>query len=156
MSIGSNYWYKFFVYIGILGNENEEGAVSVTGTYYVVDWKDAAKDVQITTSRYLNVFEKHKVTYNSDNESISYKTSDPCEIVNLTVSHPDFSNVTESVKYEVRNSSDASTISQYLTLETDHPALRRPPLQRDRDHRAIPVDNHHPAKHREDDNFSER
>ena len=183
VSIGSNYWYKFFVYIGILGNENEEGAVSVTGTYYVVDWKDAAKDVQITTSRYLNVFEKHKVTYNSDNESISYKTSDPCEIVNLTVSHPDFSNVTESVKNEVPNSSDASTISQYLTLETDangnpvirfhhalkpmttgstdydvahHPALRRPPLQRDRDHRAIPVDNHHPAKHREDDNFSER
>lgn len=119
VSIGSNYWYKFFVYIGILGNENEEGAVSVTGTYYVVDWKDAAKDVQITTSRYLNVFEKHKVTYNSDNESISYKTSDPCEIVNLTVSHPDFSNVTELVKYEVPNSSDASTISQYLTLETD-------------------------------------
>lgn len=119
VSIGSNYWYKFFVYIGILGNENEEGAVSVTGTYYVVDWKDAAKDVQITTSRYLNVFEKHKVTYNSDNESISYKTSDPCKIVNLTVSHPDFSNVTESVKYEVPNSSDASTISQYLTLETD-------------------------------------
>jgi hypothetical protein len=119
VSIGSNYWYKFFVYIGILGNENEEGAVSVTGTYYVVDWKDAAKDVQITTSRYLNVFEKHKVTYNSDNESISYKTSDPCEIVNLTVSHPDFSQNTESVTYEVQNSSNASTISQYLTLETD-------------------------------------
>ena len=119
VSLGSNYWYKFFVYIGILGNENEEGAVSVTGTYYVVDWKDAAKDVQITTSRYLNVFEKHKVTYNSDNESISYKTSDPCEIVNLTVSHPDFSQNTESVKYEVQNSSNASTISRYLTLETD-------------------------------------
>ena len=118
VSIGSNYWYKFFVYIGILGNENEEGAVSVTGTYYVVDWKDAAKDVQITTSRYLNVFEKHKVTYNSDNESISYKTSDPCEIVNLTVSHPDFSQNTESVKYD-ENTSNASTISQYLTLETD-------------------------------------
>lgn len=119
VSIGSNYWYKFFVYIGILGNENEEGAVSVTGTYYVVDWKDAAKDVQITTSRYLNVFEKHKVTYNSDNESISYKTSDPCEIVNLTVSHPDFSQNTESVTSVVQNSSDASEISQYLTLETD-------------------------------------
>ena len=119
VSLGSNYWYKFFVYIGILGNENEEGAVSVTGTYYVVDWKDAAKDVQITTSRYLNVFEKHKVTYNSDNESISYKTSDPCEIVNLTVSHPDFSKNTESVEYEVQNSSNASTISRYLTLETD-------------------------------------
>lgn len=119
VSIGSNYWYKFFVYIGILGNENEEGAVSVTRTYYVVDWKDAAKDVQITTSRYLNIFEKHKVTYNSDNESISYKTSDPCEIVNLTVSHPDFSQNTESVTYEERNSSNASTISQYLTLETD-------------------------------------
>lgn len=120
VSIGSNYWYKFFVYIGILGNENEGGAVSVTGTYYVVDWKDAAKDVQITTIRYLNVFEKHKVTYNSDNESISYKTSDPCEIVNLTVSHPDFSQNTERVKYdEVQNTSNASTISQYLTLETD-------------------------------------
>ena len=119
VSLGSNYWYKFFVYIGILGNENEEGAVSVTGTYYVVDWKDAAKDVQITTSRYLNVFEKHKVTYNSDNESISYKTSDPCEIVNLTVSHPDFSQNTESVTSVVQNSSDASEISQYLTLETD-------------------------------------
>lgn len=119
VSLGSNYWYKFFVYIGILGNENEGGAVSVTGTYYVVDWKDAAKDVQITTSRYLNVFEKHKVTYNSDNESISYKTSDPCEIVNLTVSHPDFSQNTESVTPEVHNSSDASTISKYLTLETD-------------------------------------
>lgn len=119
VSIGSNYWYKFFVYIGILGNENEEGAVSVTGTYYVVDWKDAAKDVQITTSRYLNVFEKHKVTYNSEKESISYKTSDPCEIVNLTVSHPDFSKNTESVEYEVQNSSNASTISRYLTLETD-------------------------------------
>lgn len=119
VSLGSNYWYKFFVYIGILGNENEEGAVSVTGTYYVVDWKDAAKDVQITTIRYLNVFEKHKVTYNSEKESISYKTSDPCEIVNLTVSHPDFSQNTESVKYEVQNSSNASTISRYLTLETD-------------------------------------
>ena len=119
VSIGSNYWYKFFVYIGILGNENEEGAVSVTGTYYVVDWKDAAKDVQITTSRYLNVFEKHKVTYNSEKESISYKTSDPCEIVNLTVSHPDFSENTESVEYEVQNSSNASTISKYLKLETD-------------------------------------
>lgn len=119
VSIGSNYWYKFFVYIGILGNENEEGAVSVTGTYYVVDWKDAAKNVQITTSRYLNIFEKHKVTYNSDNESISYKTSDPCEIVNLTVSHPDFSQNTESVTYEVPNSSNASVIRQYLTLETD-------------------------------------
>lgn len=119
VSIGSNYWYKFFVYIGILGNENEGGAVSVTGTYYVVDWKDAAKDVQITTIRYLNVFEKHKVTYNSEKESISYKTSDPCEIANLTVSHPDFSKNTESVEYEVQNSSDASTISRYLTLETD-------------------------------------
>ena len=119
VSIGSNYWYKFFVYIGILGNENEGGAVSVTGTYYVVDWKDAAKDVQITTIRYLNVFEKHKVTYNSEKESISYKTSDPCEIVNLTVSHPDFSKNTESVEYEVQNSSNASTISRYLTLETD-------------------------------------
>lgn len=119
VSIGSNYWYKFFVYIGILGNENEGGAVSVTGTYYVVDWKDAAKDVQITTIRYLNVFEKHKVTYNSEKESISYKTSDPCEIANLTVSHPDFSKNTESVEYEVQNSSNASTISRYLTLETD-------------------------------------
>ena len=119
VSIGSNYWYKFFVYIGILGNENEGGAVSVTGTYYVVDWKDAAKDVQITTIRYLNVFEKHKVTYNSEKESISYKTSDPCEIANLTVRHPDFSKNTESVEYEVQNSSNASTISRYLTLETD-------------------------------------
>lgn len=119
VSIGSNYWYKFFVYIGILGNENEGGAVSVTGTYYVVDWKDAAKDVQITTIRYLNVFEKHKVTYNSEKESISYKTSDPCEIANLTVSHPDFSKNTESVEYEVQDSSNASTISRYLTLETD-------------------------------------
>ena len=163
VSIGSNYWYKFFVYIGILGNENEEGAVSVTGTYYVVDWKDAAKDVQITTSRYLNVFEKHKVTYNSDNESISYKTSDPCEIVNLTVSHPDFSNVTESVKYEVRNSSDASTISRYLTLETDangnpviqfHHALK-PMTTESTDYDVAPYTITFTIRHSDDHRYSE-
>ena len=163
VSIGSNYWYKFFVYIGILGNENEEGAVSVTGTYYVVDWKDAAKDVQITTSRYLNVFEKHKVTYNSDNESISYKTSDPCEIVNLTVSHPDFSNVTESVKYEVRNSSDASTISQYLTLETDangNPVIRfhhalKPMTTGSTDYDVAPYTITFTIRHSDDHRYSE-
>ena len=163
VSIGSNYWYKFFVYIGILGNENEGGAVSVTGTYYVVDWKDAAKDVQITTSRYLNVFEKHKVTYNSDNESISYKTSDPCEIVNLTVSHPDFSNVTESVKYEVRNSSDASTISRYLTLETDangnpviqfHHALK-PMTTESTDYDVAPYTITFTIRHSDDHRYSE-
>lgn len=163
VSIGSNYWYKFFVYIGILGNENEEGAVSVTGTYYVVDWKDAAKDVQITTSRYLNVFEKHKVTYNSDNESISYKTSDPCEIVNLTVSHPDFSNVTESVKNEVPNSSDASTISQYLTLETDangNPVIRfhhalKPMTTGSTDYDVAPYTITFTIRHSDDHRYSE-
>ena len=163
VSIGSNYWYKFFVYIGILGNENEEGAVSVTGTYYVVDWKDAAKDVQITTSRYLNVFEKHKVTYNSDNESISYKTSDPCEIVNLTVSHPDFSNVTESVKSEVPNSSDASTISQYLTLETDangNPVIRfhhalKPMTTGSTDYDVAPYTITFTIRHSDDHRYSE-
>jgi len=163
VSIGSNYWYKFFVYIGILGDENEEGAVSVTGTYYVVDWKDAAKDVQITTSRYLNVFEKHKVTYNSDNESISYKTSDPCEIVNLTVSHPDFSNVTESVKYEVPNSSDASTISQYLTLETDangNPVIRfhhalKPMTTGSTDYDVAPYTITFTIRHSDDHRYSE-
>ena len=163
VSIGSNYWYKFFVYIGILGNENEGGAVSVTGTYYVVDWKDAAKDVQITTSRYLNVFEKHKVTYNSDNESISYKTSDPCEIVNLTVSHPDFSNVTESVKNEVPNSSDASTISQYLTLETDangNPVIRfhhalKPMTTGSTDYDVAPYTITFTIRHSDDHRYSE-
>ena len=163
VSIGSNYWYKFFVYIGILGNENEGGAVSVTGTYYVVDWKDAAKDVQITTSRYLNVFEKHKVTYNSDNESISYKTSDPCEIVNLTVSHPDFSNVTESVKSEVPNSSDASTISQYLTLETDangNPVIRfhhalKPMTTGSTDYDVAPYTITFTIRHSDDHRYSE-
>jgi len=163
VSLGSNYWYKFFVYIGILGNENEEGAVSVTGTYYVVDWKDAAKDVQITTSRYLNVFEKHKVTYNSDNESISYKTSDPCEIVNLTVSHPDFSQNTESVTSVVQNSSDASEISQYLTLETDangnpviqfHHALK-PMTTESTDYDVAPYTITFTIRHADDTRYSE-
>lgn len=119
VSLGSNHWYKFFVHVAILGSENEELAISVPGTYYVVDWKDAAKDVQITTTRYLNVFEKQKVIYNSDNTSIPYKTSDPCKIVNLTISHPGLSEDEEDVSYEVENSSDPSTIKQYLTLETD-------------------------------------
>jgi hypothetical protein len=164
VSIGSNYWYKFFVYIGILGNENEGGAVSVTGTYYVVDWKDAAKDVQITTSRYLNVFEKHKVTYNSDNESISYKTSDPCKIVNLTVSHPDFSQNTERVIYdEVQNTSNASTISQYLTLETDangnpviqfHHALK-PMTTESTDYDVAPYTITFTIRHADDTRYSE-
>ena len=97
-----NNWYKILLNVGILGSETDGGEVTLSGSYYIVDWQerekgttqqgqteptgvnDSDKEAEIKGARYLFVNNEFFELFNIENLSIPYITSDDCEIANVS------------------------------------------------------------------------
>ena len=67
--ISRNRWYSFFLDVGILGSETDEGQVILDPSCYILDWQNKSqiinKSAVISSARYLSVdkeWELHNVT----------------------------------------------------------------------------------------------
>ena len=75
-----NNWYHFKMNVAMLGSETDETAVSVEGTYFVVDWQDkdvVVKEAVIGAARFLSMEPNEYVLNNVPDLDMLYTSSHP-------------------------------------------------------------------------------
>ena len=82
-----NHWYHFFLNVGILGSETDEGKVLLEPSCYILDWQNKNlidKYAVISSARYLSVDRTWEMN-NVETLSIPFLSSHNVKIVNGTV-----------------------------------------------------------------------
>ena len=90
-----NSWCHMNVDIAMLGSETDNVQVTIdNGSYYVVDWNELVitKENQILDIRYLSVPQTEYTMYNQSTLTISYTSSDDCDVVLNSATYRDFYN----------------------------------------------------------------
>lgn len=144
--ITANYAYTVNLSVNMLGSENPDEPMLLTDlSYNIVDWAQAAIDVDIKDMRYLVLNERDITVDNLESVSIPFYSSHPVEITDITLSYnrynfvPDIANsdcgkvVTIPISKEQIDLSVSGTdslcsyrvsydkVSRQMTLEIKHP-----------------------------------
>ena len=139
-----NNWYKILLNVGILGSETDGGEVTLSGSYYIVDWQerekgttqqgqteptgvnDSDKEAEIKGARYLFVNDQFFELFNIEDLSIPYITSDDCEIADVYAKKYKF-NSSQKDSTDTRNPAEWDIdIHLETTLTGGHIVLNHP------------------------------
>lgn len=89
-----NNWYHIVLNVAIIGGEDFEAGVEISGTYYVVPWETQLiiqAEAEIVDARYLTVPSRSYTLYNQEELEFTFTSSQDCKIKNVTFSRPDYS-----------------------------------------------------------------
>lgn len=92
--IVSNHSYHVDLNVGMLGSSAPETPVEIEGKYRVVDWARETIDVNIKDYRYLVVSPTSYRMDNTEDFSLSFYSSHPVEIEDITMTYQRFSFIT--------------------------------------------------------------
>lgn len=88
MKLDRNTYYKINLSVGMLGSFVPETAIELNPSYIVLDWGTGEVKAEMQDLRYLTVGYSKLVMDNQNTVNIPYASSHDCEIVNVTVTHP--------------------------------------------------------------------
>ncbi len=115
-----NNYYKIRLNVGILGSFIPSEQVKLNGSYSILDWGTNQIMTSVTEYRYLVVDRNHVVLDDLENTEIGFLTSHPVEIVNVTVSKPNYSSensstdiITNQVAYELKATDDGLIVFEH-------------------------------------------
>ncbi|MFA6593579.1 MAG: hypothetical protein WCS67_09640, partial [Bacteroidales bacterium] len=81
-----NHYYKVTIKVGVLESNTPNDPIVLTPSVYVLDWNTAEVLGDLTSTRYLVVDRNNFRVDNEDDISISYSTSNACQLTNVVVS----------------------------------------------------------------------
>jgi len=114
-ALEKNNWYHIVLNVAIIGGEDFEAGVEISGTYYVVPWETQLiiqAEAEIVDARYLTVPGKSYTLYNQEELVFTFTSSQDCLIKNVTFSRPDYSSlsgVTTTTLKNVQGNANAAT-----------------------------------------------
>lgn len=94
-AIEKNNWYHIVLNVAIIGGEDFEAGVEITGKYYVVPWEThfiINAEAEIVEARYLTVPRSSYTLYNQNTLTIPFVSSHDCVIKDITFSRPNTRN----------------------------------------------------------------
>ena len=113
-ALEKNNWYHIVLNVAIIGGEDFEASVEISGKYYVVPWETQLiiqAEAEIVDARYLTVPGKSYTLYNQEELEFTFTSSQDCLIKNVTFSRPDYSSssVTTLTLKNVQGNNNAAT-----------------------------------------------
>ena len=113
-ALEKNNWYHIVLNVAIIGGEDFESGVEISGTYYVVPWETQLiiqAEAEIVDARYLTVPGKSYTLYNQEELEFTFTSSQDCLIKNVTFSRPNYSGstVTTLTLKNVQGNNNAAT-----------------------------------------------
>lgn len=92
----SNYSYQIDLNVNMLGSRAPEQPEEIDGNYKVVDWMTENMDVNIKDYRYLIVNPKTYDVNNLEEFTLSFNSSHPVEVADITMRYNRFAYITET------------------------------------------------------------
>lgn len=110
MKLDRNTYYKINLSVGMLGSFVPETAIELNPSYIILDWGTGEVKAEMQDLRYLTVDFSKLVMENQNTVSIPYASSHDCEIVNVTVTHPNLTTEIPTTETLINNQTNANGI----------------------------------------------
>lgn len=110
MKLDRNTYYKINLSVGMLGSFVPETAIELNPSYIILDWGTGEVKAEMQDLRYLTVGFSKLVMENQNTVSIPYASSHDCEIVNVTVTHPNLTTEIPTTETLINNQTNANGI----------------------------------------------
>ncbi|MGI6815064.1 hypothetical protein ACFX5L_02155 [Bacteroides sp. KG123] len=110
MKLDRNTYYKINLSVGMLGSFVPETAIELNPSYIILDWGTGEVKAEMQDLRYLTVGFSKLVMENQNTVSIPYASSHDCEIVNVTVTHPNLTTEISTTETLINNQTNAGGV----------------------------------------------
>ena len=110
MKLDRNTYYKINLSVGMLGSFVPETAIELNPSYIILDWGTGEVKAEMQDLRYLTVGFSKLVMENQNTVSIPYASSHDCEIVNVTVTHPNLTTEISTTETLINNQTNTDGI----------------------------------------------
>lgn len=110
MKLDRNTYYKINLSVGMLGSFVPETAIELNPSYIILDWGTGEVKAEMQDLRYLTVGYSKLVMDNQNTVSIPYASSHDCEIVNVTVTHPNLKTEISTTETLINNQTNAGGV----------------------------------------------
>lgn len=120
-----NNWYHIVLNVAIIGGEDFEAGVEVSGQYYIVPWETQLiiqAEAEIVDARYLTVPSRSYTLYNQEDLEFIFTSSHDCVIKDVTFTKPNYSGQTVTTTTLVNkqgNNNAATSFSLGTGVATD-------------------------------------
>lgn len=110
MKLDRNTYYKINLSVGMLGSFVPETAIELNPSYIILDWGTGEVKAEMQDLRYLTVGYSKLVMENQNTVSIPYASSHDCEIVNVTVTHPNLTTEISTTETLINNQTNTNGV----------------------------------------------
>ena len=110
MKLDRNTYYKINLSVGMLGSFVPEKAIELNPSYIILDWRTGEVKAEMQDLRYLTVGYSKLVMENQNTVSIPYASSHDCEIVNVTVTHPNLTTEISTTETLINNQTNTNGV----------------------------------------------
>lgn len=120
-ALEKNNWYHIVLNVAIIGGEDFEAGVEISGKYYVVPWETQLiiqAEAEIVDARYLTVPSRSYTLYNQEELEFTFTSSQDCKIKNVTFSRPDYSSSSGVSTITLKNVQGNANAATYFDLGT--------------------------------------
>jgi len=115
-ALEKNNWYHIVLNVAIIGGEDFEAGVEISGQYYVVPWETqliVQAEAEIVDARYLTVPRNSYTLYNQEELSFTFNSSHDCVIKDVTFTKPDYSGSTVTTTTLLSSSGNSNAASSF-------------------------------------------